>query len=62
MNDHFECHAWVPHLTSYKDSWEKNCKEMGVPIPLGANMEKNLVNYLQQRRYLMVLDGVWSHG
>ena len=40
MKDHFECHAWVPHLTSYKDSWEKNCKEMGVPIPLGANMEK----------------------
>ncbi|KAJ9672547.1 hypothetical protein PVL29_025955 [Vitis rotundifolia] len=35
---------------------------MGVPVPPGVNMEQNLVSYLQQRRYLVVLDGVWNHG
>ncbi|KAL6314344.1 hypothetical protein AAG906_021054 [Vitis piasezkii] len=25
VKGHFECHAWVPHSTSCKDSWEKNC-------------------------------------
>ncbi|KAJ9672544.1 hypothetical protein PVL29_025952 [Vitis rotundifolia] len=33
---------------------------MGVPVPPGANMEQNLVNYLEHRRYLLVLDGVWK--
>ncbi|KAJ9672531.1 hypothetical protein PVL29_025940 [Vitis rotundifolia] len=33
---------------------------MGVPVPPGANREQNLVNYLENRRYLVVLDGVWK--
>ncbi|KAL6314342.1 hypothetical protein AAG906_021052 [Vitis piasezkii] len=33
VKGHFECHAWVPHSTSCKDTWEKICKEMGVPVP-----------------------------
>ena len=60
VKGHFECHAWVPHSTSCKDTWEKICKEMGVPGPPGANMEQNLVNHLKHRRYLVVLDGVWK--
>ena len=29
MKGHFECHDWVPHLTSCKDSWEKKLKRNG---------------------------------
>ncbi|WKA12745.1 hypothetical protein VitviT2T_030102 [Vitis vinifera] len=60
VKGHFECHAWVSHSTSCKDTCEKICKEMGVPVPPGGKIEENLVNYLEDKRYLVVLDGGWK--
>ncbi|KAJ9672545.1 hypothetical protein PVL29_025953 [Vitis rotundifolia] len=56
VKGHFECHAWVPRSTSCEDTWEKICKEMGVPVPPGAKIEENLVNYLKDKRYIVVLE------
>ncbi|TKY46668.1 Disease resistance protein RPM1 [Spatholobus suberectus] len=69
---HFDYHAWITVSQSYiverllRDLLKKLCKEKRVDPPQGiSEMDRDSLidevrNYLQQKRYVVIFDDVWS--
>jgi disease resistance protein RPM1 len=55
----FECHAWVPVPRSGEGLLEKICEALELPVYQGINRRERLQSYLQQKRYILILDGIW---
>ncbi|RWR74002.1 disease resistance protein RPM1-like protein [Cinnamomum micranthum f. kanehirae] len=72
VKNHFECHAWITVSQSYKleelmrnmimELYKSN-KE-AVPDDInkmkGSDLMQTVINYLQNKRYVIVLDDVWE--
>ncbi|KAJ0045935.1 hypothetical protein Pint_03762 [Pistacia integerrima] len=40
---------------------DKICAAIKIPVPKGADANQKLHSYLQQKRYIIFLDGIWSN-
>ncbi|KAM3743880.1 hypothetical protein ACB098_06G009100 [Castanea mollissima] len=56
----FECHAWVPVSRSCKRMLERIWEALELPAYQGTDRRRCLRTHLQQKRYILVLDGIWS--
>ncbi|XP_030962944.1 disease resistance protein RPM1-like [Quercus lobata] len=60
VKNSFECNAWFSVFPSSKDFLEKLCQELELPSDPGRPNKKSLQFHLQQKRYILVFDGIWS--
>ncbi|RWR73943.1 disease resistance protein RPM1-like protein [Cinnamomum micranthum f. kanehirae] len=72
VKNHFECHAWITVSQSYKvDDLMRNMimelyksSKEAVPDDIdkmeGGNLVQTIINCLQNKRYVIVLDDVWE--
>ncbi|RWR73940.1 disease resistance protein RPM1-like protein [Cinnamomum micranthum f. kanehirae] len=72
VKKHFECHAWITVSQSYKvDEVMRNMimelyksNKEAVPDNVnkmkGSDLVQTVINYLQNKRYVIVLDDVWE--
>ncbi|RWR73951.1 disease resistance protein RPM1-like protein [Cinnamomum micranthum f. kanehirae] len=72
VKNHFECHAWITVSQSYKvdDLMRNMIKELyesnkeAVPDSInkmeGGHLVHTVIDYLQNKRYVIVLDDVWE--
>ncbi|GMY33186.1 disease resistance protein RPM1-like [Fagus crenata] len=58
----FECNAWVFIPRSCEGLVEKLCEALELPIDSGKDRRRSLSSYLQQKRYILVLDGIWTEN
>ncbi|KAK4575586.1 hypothetical protein RGQ29_026519 [Quercus rubra] len=56
----FECHAWVPVSRSCEGMLERIWEALELPAYQGGDRRRCLHAHLQQKRYILVLDGIWS--
>ena len=56
----FECHAWVPVSRSSEGMLERIWEALELPAYQGTDRRRCLHAHLQQKRYILVLDGIWS--
>ncbi|XP_059638686.1 disease resistance protein RPM1-like [Cornus florida] len=69
VQGHFDSHAWVRVSRSPKmrELINNILKQIGVPeeeliVREGVDIQAKLRNYLHQKRYVFVLDDIWSKG
>uniref|UniRef100_A0A2N9J3B6 Uncharacterized protein n=1 Tax=Fagus sylvatica TaxID=28930 RepID=A0A2N9J3B6_FAGSY len=55
----FECHAWVPVPRSGEGLLEKICEALELSVYQGINRRERLHSYLQQKRCILIFDGIW---
>ena len=60
VKNSFECSAWVSVPPSCEDFLEKLCQELELPFDPGRHKKRSLQFHLQQKRYILVFDGIWS--
>ncbi|RWR73997.1 disease resistance protein RPM1-like protein [Cinnamomum micranthum f. kanehirae] len=72
VKNHFECHAWITVSQSYKvdDLMRNMIKELyesnkeavpdGIDKMVGGHLVQTTIDYLQNKRYVIVLDDVWE--
>ncbi|RWR73999.1 disease resistance protein RPM1-like protein [Cinnamomum micranthum f. kanehirae] len=72
VKNHFECHAWITVSRSYKvdDLMRNMIKELyesnkeavpdGIDKMKGGHLVQTVIDYLQNKRYVIVLDDVWE--
>ena len=59
VKENFECHAWVPVPRSGEGLLEKIYEALELPVYQEINRRERLHSYLQQKRYILILDGIW---
>lgn len=60
VKEDFECCAWVPVPRSFEQLLENICKNMGLHVCQGMDGRQMLIQYIQQKKYIFVFDGIWN--